>query len=170
MLTQNLKGIVINLDNINSGAEIPIKNLFVTKEEVNLKKENKFSFEEVVVNDSSASICYTQHKNKLLCSVYGPRETRFRDKAKGDESIVEIYTKFNFEINKESKKYFFDDKIYIFIILEQKRLNGIIQNFCESIIFLDAYPRCQINICLNVVTINNEHMVNIYLFFNFLIK
>lgn len=106
MLTQNLKGISINLDNISEGAEIPIKNLFLTKEENKIKKENKFSFEEVEVNDSSSGIYYTQHQNKLLCTVYGPREGKFRDKVKGDESIVEVYTKFNFEINKESKKLF----------------------------------------------------------------
>jgi hypothetical protein len=38
----------------------------------------------------------------------------------------------------------------------------MIQNFCESLILLDAYPRCQINIHLNIISIRNEKLVSIF--------
>src|SRR5690242_5477157 len=121
----------IDLNHISSNFELPINNIFNNSNKIrNLL--NKFSYEEVEENDSSASIYYSQYNNKVLISIYGPRETRFRDKIKNEEANVEVYVKFNYEINKE----------------KLRKINGIIQNFCESLIFLDAYPRCQINVCL----------------------
>jgi hypothetical protein len=35
----------------------------------------------------------------------------------------------------------------------------MIQNFCESLIFLESFPRCQINICINILTFENEKLV-----------
>ena len=106
MIKQSELGIFIDLNCIPSNAEITLKHIFPASapiEEVKEYKENKFTFEEIEANDSSSSLYYTQHSNKLLINVYGPRECRFRDKAKTDEAIVEINTKFNYEINKESK-------------------------------------------------------------------
>ena len=42
----------------------------------------------------------------MLISIYGPRECRIRDKTKSDEAILEVYTKFNYEINRESNLKF----------------------------------------------------------------
>jgi len=117
-------------------------------------KDVKFSFDEVEVADASSSIYYTQHSNKILISIYGPKECRIRDKTKNDEAIVEVYTKFNYEVNKESK-------INI-KFSEVKKLNGMIQNFCESLIFLDSFPRCQINVCINILSFNNEDLVSLF--------
>ncbi len=46
-----------------------------------------------------------------------------------------------------------------FYKLESKSLNHLIQNFCESLIMLDAYPRCQVNIHLNILNTKDEAMV-----------
>lgn len=103
MIKQNEKGIYLDLANIPSNAEITLKQLLSKSDELQQFKENKFSFEELDNNDASSSIYYTQHSNKLLISIYGPRECRMRDRTKNDEANIEIYTKFNYEINKESK-------------------------------------------------------------------
>lgn len=97
---------VIDLNSICQTSEIPISEILACNENRNadrIEKNNKFKIEEVKVNDSSSSIYFTQHGNKVLINIYGPRETKFRDKAKNDEAIVEVYTKFNYEISKESK-------------------------------------------------------------------
>jgi hypothetical protein len=92
----------IDLEEINSGTEISLKTLLST-----LQKERKFvkhfTFEEININDSSSSIYFNEFDNKLLFSIYGPRECKFRDKAKSDQAIIEIYSKFNCEYSKESK-------------------------------------------------------------------
>ncbi len=105
MLVERSENKIIELNSVTSYTEISLKTLLafngdsVTREK---KKDDKFAFEEVEVNDASSSIYYTQHSNKMLISVYGPRECRIRDKTKSDEAILEVYTKFNQEINKES--------------------------------------------------------------------
>ncbi len=103
MIKQNEQGVYLDLNCIPSNAEISIKSIkSIQPEETKEYKENKFTYEELDTNDSSASIYYTQHSNKLLVSVYGPRECKYRDKAKNEEAIIEVYSKFNYEINKES--------------------------------------------------------------------
>ncbi len=109
MLVDHSENKFIDLNSITSNTEISLNKLlsFTSNSSRKIKtKEDKFSFEEVEVNDSSSSIYYTQHSNKMLISVYGPRECRIRDKTKSDEAIVEVYTKFNLEINRESKFFF----------------------------------------------------------------
>ena len=105
MIKSSTQGNYIDLNKISTDTEISINHL-MSRTGITLSareaKENKFNFEEVEVNDASSSIYYSQHKNKVLISVYGTRETRYREKAKTEEAIVEIYTKFNYEINKES--------------------------------------------------------------------
>jgi ribonuclease PH len=162
MIKQNEGGVYLDLNSIPEKAEISIKTIkSIQPEESKEYKENKFSYEEVENNDASASLYYTQNSNKLLINVYGPRECKYREKSKTEEAIVEVYSKFNYEINKESKKRIFFIEILLKLFLAQKRINGTIQNFCESLIFLDSYPRCQINICLNVLLIMDEaHVKN----------
>ena len=144
----------IDLDSISSNTDISLKTL-LNINSVKINRENikdvKFSFDEVEVADASSSIYYTQHSNKILISIYGPKECKIRDKTKSDEAIVEVYTKFNYEINKES--------ILIIKFIEVKKLNGMIQNFCESLIFLESFPRCQINVCINIISFDNEDLV-----------
>jgi hypothetical protein len=108
MIKQNEGGVFLDLNCIPGNAEITIKTIkSIQPEESKEYKENKFSFEEVESNDASASLYYTQHSNKLLINVYGPRESKFREKTKTEEAIVEIFTKFNYEINKESMRIYF---------------------------------------------------------------
>jgi hypothetical protein len=103
MIKQNEEGIFLDLNCIPENAEISIKTVkSIQPEESKEYKENKFSYEEVENNDASASLYYTQHSNKLLISVYGPRESKYREKSKTEEAIVEVYSKFNYDINKES--------------------------------------------------------------------
>lgn len=106
---------VIDLNNVNQNLELSINSIMnkSTDDKANkvAERDNKFSYEEVNVNDASSSIYFTQYRNKVLINVYGPRETRFREKIKGDEGIVEVYSKFNYEASKESKKII-TDSIY----------------------------------------------------------
>ena len=99
MLAESL-GSYIDLDKIDSMLEIPIK-IFQEKL-IKYDKSNEFQFEEKDINDASSSINYNQHQSNLMINIYGPKECKFRDKIKNDEAIIEVYTKFNHEVNKES--------------------------------------------------------------------
>jgi len=106
MLVEQSENKIIELNSLSTHTEISLKDLIAFKSHDIIrekKKDDKFFFEEVEVNDASSSIYFTQHSCKMLISVYGPRECRIRDKTKSDEAILEVYTKFNHEINKESK-------------------------------------------------------------------
>jgi ribonuclease PH len=140
----------IDLNSLTNNFEIPIQNLIQQKAEAINKDE--FLFQETVVNDSSASIRYSQFGCKMLIEIFGPREVKYREKMKTDSAIVETYIKLNHEFNKESK---------FNLNLELKNYNSLIQNFCTSLIFLEAYPRCQINFVIHVLTYSNETMVNV---------
>jgi hypothetical protein len=90
----------IDLNKLPNNIEIPLSSIIETRS-INLKKDN-FSFEETVVNDTSASIRYNQFGCKMLIEVFGPREVKFREKMKNDSAIVETYIKMNYDANKES--------------------------------------------------------------------
>ena len=78
---------VIDLENLPSNLEIPIKNILPKSKEYSLNSKNQhynFNFEEVKVNDASASINFSQYDNKILVTVYGPRENKLREKMKND--------------------------------------------------------------------------------------
>lgn len=92
----------IDLDHLSCNTEIPFSQLFVMEKENLSEKYSKFDYEEINVEDCSSSLYFTQNHNKILILVYGPRETRFREKAKIDECIIEVYSKFNSETSKES--------------------------------------------------------------------
>ena len=47
----------------------------------------------------------------------------------------------------------------LFYKIELRKLNSFIENFCEGIILLDSYPRCQINICINIISFIDEKLV-----------
>lgn len=94
----------IDYTTITDSTEIPIRNLTEVLYPMG-ESSSKFTYEEIEVNDSSSSLYFTQNGNKILICVYGPRESRMRDKLKAEEAIVEVYTKFNTEINKESKQF-----------------------------------------------------------------
>ncbi len=95
---------VIDLKNIPDSLEIPISSIVNTCNNTNTSDSDKmFSYEEVEIKDSSASIYYTQNGNKALINIYGPREVKYREKMKSDEGIVEVYLKFNYDISKDSK-------------------------------------------------------------------
>ncbi len=93
----------IDLTLLSPNLEIPLSSLVIEEKVERRQKQNKFSYEEVQVNDASSSIYFTQHQNKILVCVYGPREAKFREKAKIEEAIVEVYSKFNYETSKESR-------------------------------------------------------------------
>jgi hypothetical protein len=102
----------IDLNKLENNLELPIAqllNINKTYDQKNELNHTKFNFEEIQVNDASASINFSQYDNKLMVTVYGPREVKFRDKMKNESCIVEVYSKFNTETMKESKI-----KIYLF--------------------------------------------------------
>ena len=109
MLENCEAGKTINLKNLPKTFEIPIEKLFdynpLNQNEKSLKnkKQKLFSYEEYNFKDSSAGIKYEQFGNNLLININGPKECKFRDKAKNESCIVEIYTKNCIETNKESK-------------------------------------------------------------------
>jgi hypothetical protein len=112
MIIHNSDGNFIDLNSVNPNTEIHIGKIFGLSRSKEMDVDydpktltNKFELEEVEVNDASSSIYYTQYGTKILACIYGPRETRFRDKAKSDEAIVEVYSKYFYEINKESRFY-----------------------------------------------------------------
>jgi len=45
---------------------------------------------------------------------------------------------------------------FIKIKIGTKNFNSLIQNFCESVIFTTEYPKCQINIAINILSVDNE--------------
>ena len=110
MLEISEQGKTINIKNLTKNFEIPIEKLFdynpSNKTEKNSAKKNQklFSYEELNLKDSSSAIKYEQFNNNLLININGPKECKFRDKAKNETCIVEIYTKNCIETKKESKK------------------------------------------------------------------
>lgn len=95
----------ICLESLGDNAEFPINRIMeslIVREEV---ISDKFSYEDIEASDANASINFSQYENKLVICVYGPREGKYRDKMKNDRAVLDIYSKFNTEINKESIFY-----------------------------------------------------------------
>jgi hypothetical protein len=90
----------IDLNNIPLGFEIPLQNIIDTRP--SYENKDLFTFEEISVNDSSASIRFKQFGCKMLIEVFGPREVKYREKMKMDSAIIETYIKMNHEANRES--------------------------------------------------------------------
>ena len=107
-----------------------------------------FIFDEITVNDATSSINFQQMNNEMIICIYGPKEAKYRSKIKNEECFVESNIKFAFDFAKETQKYF----------------NSLIKNFCESVIFLDNYPRSQINIVINVLKMETEISMNVALY------
>ena len=138
----------------NQNFEIPISEILKPLEEKNKKIENEtpnnINCTEIEIKDCSSSIYFNQGETNLLISIYGPKETKFRDKVKNEESNIEIYVKFNKEVNKN----------YI------NELNDKIKKFSENIILTQSYPKCQINIIINVLSSNNNNYILLSVIFN----
>lgn len=97
---------VIDLDTINSMTEFPIKLLLPRKKDYAAQSKSdylNFNYQEILVNDASSSISFSQYDNKMMLTIIGPKECRHKDKAKNDTCIVDVYTKHNNEVSKESK-------------------------------------------------------------------
>lgn len=71
-----------------------------------METDHLFKCSEIEINESTASIYYTQSNIKLLIAIYGPKETRIRDKVINDQANIEVNTKLNKEQSKESTYYF----------------------------------------------------------------
>jgi ribonuclease PH len=138
----------------NQNFEIPISEILKPLEEKNEKIENEtpnnINCTEIEIKDCSSSIYFNQGETNLLISIYGPKETKFRDKVKNEESNIEIYVKFNKEVNKN----------YI------NELNDKIKNFSENIILTQSYPKCQINITINILSSNNNDFILLSVIYN----
>ena len=112
MLKISENGKIIDLKNLPSNFEIPIESLFNYSSTQNIaksqtqKKSKTFTYEELNLRDSSAAIKYDSMGNSVLVNINGPRECKIRDKTNNENSIAEIYTKFNIETKKESKFFF----------------------------------------------------------------
>jgi hypothetical protein len=91
----------IDLNELTSNVEIPLS--AILKPKINTTKDPNFKYEETIVNESTASIKYSQYNCKFMIGIFGPKECKYRDKLKTDSSIVETYIKFNNEYDRESK-------------------------------------------------------------------
>ncbi len=110
---------IIDVNNLPNTFEIPIEDIFeynkTNYERVNYKfnfiQDNvkTLSFSELNIKDSSAGIMFDYLGNSLLININGPRECKYRDKIKNDSCLIEVYTKYNVEVPKESN--------YLYIIL-----------------------------------------------------
>lgn len=67
-----------------------------------METDNSFKCTEIEINESTASMYYTQSNIHLLIAIYGPKETRIRDKVLNDQANIEVYTKLNKDQPKES--------------------------------------------------------------------
>jgi len=128
-------------NNINSDNSMTMKGK-------NQKNSNNFKYQEIPVNDALSSINYQQTNNEMIICIYGPKEAKFRSKIKNEECFVESYIKFSFDFAKDKQRYF----------------NSLIKNFCESLIFVDNYPRCQINIVINVLKVESDISMKVALY------
>lgn len=107
-MIKNDDGVIIDINNIQFNTEITFKALIPDKidiENTNIS-DNKFTYEEMDIKDSSSSIKFHQYDNSILITILGPRECKYRDKTRHDSAIVEVYTKLNYEASKDSKSFF----------------------------------------------------------------
>lgn len=98
---------IIDIKKLPKNFEIPIEDLFDYEFNPNEnsnknKKQKPFNFEELNYKDSSSAIKYEQFGNNMMININGPKECKFRDKAKNDICIIEVYTKNCVETKKES--------------------------------------------------------------------
>jgi len=113
MLKVSEKGRYIDLKNLPETFEIPIENIFTYNktntinipEEASSVKNNLFTYEELIINESSSAIKFYSEGNSLLININGPKECKYREKAKNEACVIKIYTKSNTETKRESKKY-----------------------------------------------------------------
>lgn len=138
----------------NQNFEIPIseilKSLNIQNKNIENETPNNIKCTEIEVKGTSSSIYFSQGETNLFISIYGPKETKFRDKIKNEESNIEIYIKFDKEIN---KNYTIE-------------INNKIKKFAENIILTQSYPKCQINIIINVLSSNNNNYILLSVIFN----
>ena len=119
--------------------EIPISSITAPFEE---KLQNTFEDEtpdnfilkETTFGEESASVLYKQGNQSMYISIFGPREMRIREKAKGEYAKIELFTKFSLELPQNL----------------QESINKKIKKFAKDIILRTSYPRCQITINMNI--------------------
>jgi ribonuclease PH len=119
--------------------EIPISSITAPFEE---KLQNTFEDEtpdnfilkETTLGEESASVLYKQGNQSMYISIFGPREMRIREKAKGEYAKIELFTKFSLELPQNL----------------QESINKKIKKFAKDIILRTSYPRCQITINMNI--------------------
>ena len=138
----------------NENFEIQISEILkaLNKENKNIENEtpNNIKCSEIEVKGTSSSIYFNQGETNLFISIYGPKETKFKDKIKNEESNIEIYIKFDKEIN---KNYTIE-------------INNKIKKFAENIILTQSYPKCQINITINILSSNNNDFILLSVIYN----
>ena len=136
----------ISLNEINTINKAPIEK----KEQTETETPNTFSYSEIDIKDASSSIYFTQGETKLLVAIYGPKETKFRDKVKNEAANIEIYTKFYKEMNKDNSA----------------NINSSIKQFVKSIVLASSYPKCQINVNVNVLSANEDDFILLSVIYN----
>ena len=81
----------------NQNFEIPISEILKSFNKQNKNIENatpnNIKFTEIEVKGISSSIYFSQGETYLFISIYGPKETKFRNKIKNEESNIAIYIK-----------------------------------------------------------------------------
>ena len=133
--------ISFNIDKLLSELpnEIPITQITAPFEE-KLKKANEeetpdnFILKETSLGEESVSVLYKQGNQSMYISIFGPREMKIREKAKGEYAKIELFTKFSLELPQNL----------------QESINKKIKKFAKDIILRTSYPRCQITINMNI--------------------
>jgi ribonuclease PH len=138
---------ILSPNNIN--LEIPIQQL-ISDIKIENETSSKFKIDEIKISNASSSIYFTQGECKFLIAIFGPRETKFREKIKNEEANIEIYTKFSIETNKEYTTY----------------INSKIKKFVKKIILTKSYPKCQININISILKLYNNSNILLSSIFN----
>ena len=138
---------ILSPNNIN--LEIPIQQL-ISDIKIENETSSKFKIDEIKISNASSSIYFTQGECKFLIAIFGPRETKFREKIKNEEANIEIYTKFSVETNKEYTTY----------------INSKIKKFVKNIILTKSYPKCQININISILKLFNNNNILLSSIFN----
>ena len=119
--------------------EIPISTItapFEEKLQKNIEEETPdgFLLKEKTIGEESVSVFYKQGNQSLYISIFGPKEMKIREKAKGEYAKIELFTKFSLELPQDL----------------QETINKKIKKFAKDMILRTSYPRCQITINMNI--------------------
>lgn len=133
--------IQLDLNTLSNTFEIPLSSINDAKPNTKQNKSFVFKYSEIEIKDATSSIYYTENDLTVLIAIYGPKETKFKEKLKPNKSNIEVYTKFNIDISKE----------------EVMSINYQIKKYLKNLILATSYPKCQINVVINILNYTQQN-------------